>query len=968
MNSVGLAAMRKAVRRMDANHDVTNTSQRSVTQPSDSSRDTPHPLISSPTYVWTNCTDAHSGHTNQRSADLLNTAAGCFLAQDYSGVVQLLEQASPGEPSSTPDVASLLGCALAYYKLGDYQTSAARFRVLESLDSPSADACGARFLACLYLGDIHSIEGDYLGAVSYYGKATSCYTSSPPPSSVAAAYCPQTPSLSSLYLKQGANLRKASKIMAAIEAYRNAIKTAVHNRKDRLAAYTGLGTLHHALGDHTSAVQQYTEALGLAEEEGDLVSLGHAHGNIGNAYVGLHQRDKALFHLVKSLDLTLENDPVPQAIGRAYNNLGTAYQSLGELDRAEEYYQLALGQCIYGKDPAGQARAYGNLGNVAMLKKDHDAAIASFTETLQISNDSAILIAAHHNRGCCLSEKARKMTSGAIDDTNRITFHGPSMACDQRLLSEPVRSLYSEALGDLKDVIKSHEDTLHSIKGSGEGLGLSVSLAESSSRTFHHMQDCLCALGRSSDALMYAEQSRARSLGELLLRKKGAQFGRLFSPPLSSGDISCIVLEQSVNVVYLSYTGASLLVWVLSPLRGRVVENMIEVRLDGVLFNGSTLEVFLHNTMSELIAKNSLEMFEFCDYSSPSPLLPLGSILVQPLLKVLMAVHLGRLPSEIVLVPDSHTLIPFAALLHPDRSGFLGDRLRLRVMPSLLTMGLMCHTPSTQQLLTRVTIPLDSPNFCIVGDPAIPPFRHNGEDWKLGRLPHARKEAEWVAHILGSHALLEEEATKVKVCRRLVEAKLIHIATHGGRVSGFLALAGTQCGSGDCPTEGTDVLLLPSEVEKLTIRAAIVVLSSCDSGRGMVRADGIIGMGRAFLLAGAQSVLTTLWRIPDESAGMFMQFFYQYLVDGLGTTHALQKATLSVRCFKKYSSYSHWGGFQLIGRDVQFVVERTSEDIMLCTRVGGGSAFPRLDLLNKMEDAIVLCTAGRASDVQVSCS
>ena len=965
--------MNKVKRKMDVSPLLSlksqSSHQRSINHPSGSIGDCYYSLIPSPTTTH-NCTN-HDDDTlipseAQSSRALLITASDCFQAQDYNRVILLLEDASSTLPSSDTETAILLGCALAYYKIWDYRTSAAKFRHLEDSTSPDV-----RCLACMYLGDIHGATGDHLEASSYYGKAASCHT---PTSTIASRYRLPMPSLSSLYLKQGASLKRASKIMAAIEAYSRAIATATDN-KERHAAYTGLGTLHHTLGDHASAVQQYARALTLAEGEGDFVSIAHAHGNIGNAYVGLHQKDKAISHLQKSLDLVLEHDPVPQAIGRAYNNLGTAYQSMGEWDRAKEYYELALGQCIYGKDLAGQARAYGNMGNIAMLKKDYEKAVIYFTETLQIaevsqvSSDLAIQITAHHNRGCCLCEKAREMTAVATVDSPvaQITFHGPSMMRDKSVLNELVRKLYEEALEDLRLVITSYETTLQSIKGSGEGLGLSVSLAENNSRTFHFIQDCLCALGRHFEALVFAEQSRSRSLGELLLKKKTSQeVGRTYSSPLSFEDMRNIVLAQSKDVVYLSYTGTYLLVWVLSPLHGKVVANMFEVKLSEVLFNGSVLEAFLHNTMSEHIANSSLEMFEHCDYSQPSPLHPLHSVLVQPLLSVLTAVHSGHLPQEIVLVPDSNTLIPFTALLGSAGFGFLGDGLQFRVMPSILVMGLM---QEAMPLLTQVSIPRDSPDFCIVGDPAIPPFKHNGEDWRMGRLPHARREARWVGHILMGGALLDDKATKWKVVDMLENARLVHIATHGGRASGFLALARPSSGSGDCLVDGSEVLLLPSEVEQMNIKAALVVLSSCDSGRGMVRADGIIGMGRAFLLAGAQSVLTTLWRIPDESAGMFMQFFYQYLVDGLGTTRALQKATLSVRCFRKYSQYTHWGGFQLIGRDVQFEVERSPQDKQVCLLLGRGShAFPCLDLLGKMEGALLACPGGgdTPSDVQVS--
>ena len=95
-----------------------------------------------------------------------------------------------------------------------------------------------------------------------------------------------------------------------------------------------------------------------------------------------------------------------------------------------------------------------------------------------------------------------------------------------------------------------------------------------------------------------------------------------------------------------------------------------------------------------------------------------------------------------------------------------------------------------------------------------------------------------------------------------------------------------------------------------------IELNSCDSGRGQVKAEGIIGMARAFLSAGAHSVLVSLWRVPDESANIFMQYFYQFLVNGLLSFQALQRSMQCMRCFHKYSHFVHWSGFHIIGKEI----------------------------------------------------
>ncbi len=122
-------------------------------------------------------------------------------------------------------------------------------------------------------------------------------------------------------------------------------------------------------------------------------------------------------------------------------------------------------------------------------------------------------------------------------------------------------------------------------------------------------------------------------------------------------------------------------------------------------------------------------------------------------------------------------------------------------------------------------------------------------------------------------------------------------------------------------------------------------------------------MARAFILAGAQAVLTTLWRVPDESACIFMQFF-QYLMDGLRSSIALQKAILSLRCFVKYSGFIHWTGYQLTGREIQFMVRTHPKDDLVRRQVGPCAIFPRLDMVKKLEQAFIK-NPSQPTDVQV---
>ena len=78
---------------------------------------------------------------------------------------------------------------------------------------------------------------------------------------------------------------------------------------------------------------------------------------------------------------------------------------------------------------------------------------------------------------------------------------------------------------------------------------------------------------------------------------------------------------------------------------------------------------------------------------------------------------------------------------------------------------------------------------------------------------------------------------------------------------------------------------------------------------------------RAFLGAGARSVLVTLWAIDDEATMEFMKVFYQQLVHGRSASEALNKAMKSMRESDRFSAVKHWAPFVLIGDDVTLAYE-----------------------------------------------
>lgn len=143
---------------------------------------------------------------------------------------------------------------------------------------------------------------------------------------------------------------------------------------------------------------------------------------------------------------------------------------------------------------------------------------------------------------------------------------------------------------------------------------------------------------------------------------------------------------------------------------------------------------------------------------------------------------------------------------------------------------------------------------------------------------------------------------------------LIHLATHGLLDELALVLPGS-CES--------DALLHASEIYSLRLQARLVVLSACNSGLGELGADGVVGLARAFLAAGAQAAMVTLWSVPDRSTCEFMKRFYQYwLSDRLSVRDAVQRAMCDLidarfehGRFKGQAAYHpcHWAPFAVQG-------------------------------------------------------
>ncbi|XP_031565892.1 tetratricopeptide repeat protein 28-like [Actinia tenebrosa] len=264
---------------------------------------------------------------------------------------------------------------------------------------------------------------------------------------------------------------------------------------------------------------------------------------------------------------------------------------------------------------------------------------------------------------------------------------------------------------------------------------------------------------------------------------------------------------------------------------------------------------------------------------------------------------------EILIIPDGSLYkVPFAALRDPDTGRYLSEDKRIRLIPSLATL---------KALHGRTEDYYSKNGAVIVGNPLVGKVMFDGEETEFDPLDNAFAEVIAVGNVCKATPLTGEKATKQAVIQRLNEGvAVVHIAAHGSLTKGTIALAPSPEVSATKIPDEEDYMLTMAEVQQAQVRAQLVVLSCCHTGRGEIRAEGVVSMCRAFLASGARAVVASLWAIDDDATFEFMFKFYTRLMDGKSSSVSLHQAMNEIRNSSGYSEPKYWAPFFLMGKDV----------------------------------------------------
>ncbi len=238
---------------------------------------------------------------------------------------------------------------------------------------------------------------------------------------------------------------------------------------------------------------------------------------------------------------------------------------------------------------------------------------------------------------------------------------------------------------------------------------------------------------------------------------------------------------------------------------------------------------------------------------------------------------------RLVVVPHGALLhyLPFAALY--DGQQYLAERYQIVNLPNA---ALHHFPPLVAEPKGRAAV-----------------FGHSAN----GRLPYATEEATAVADLLGGDAYVEEAATLDQLQSSAAHSPILHLATHGDFNPDNPLFSGLQLADGQLTT---------LDVFNLRLPGSLVVLSACQTGRSVVGGgDELLGLMRAFLYAGAASLLLSRWRVHDDATRLFMTHFYRQLQNGRSQSKALrhtQHHFLSGQAGAAYRHPYYWAAFFLV--------------------------------------------------------
>lgn len=661
----------------------------------------------------------------------------------------------------------------------------------------------------------------------------------------------------------------------------------------RYASVFGVGLVQ--FHRYKEALTPLNEAIKIAAQNPQIASPTIAiYGKI-DALKGLHQYDAAL---------RLANESLSRLQGTAYDGHKTqVYISRGSIDRdlgnwnaSISDYNEAINISRRITNPRGIADAGGLLAQAYEHEGNLSGALASINEAIQANTQIPDELYIVPRNLAIKAEIVGKMGNAEQSDVlyrksialvDNMLQHAATAGNQRQLLVE-MSDIYSGYFASLSAQKRYDEalQTLEKVRGRIE----TDAIEHHESEPVHAPTPAERDLNSLNVALIQAEdpQERTRLLNAIynteLRISPSALAQQTIAHPVRLAALQRALSPSTVLIEYVLAEPAS---YAFAITRDSVTPYSLPSK--------STIETDANRYRKEILAKKQ------------------DAVLAGRLFSELLGpVKQYGTRSDLIIVPDGALhLLPFAAL--KDGDSYVLSTHTVDVTPSATVFDLLQKRVETQSPVTLPyvgvaawTQPTDNRNPIVraISGP---------QRSQLVPLPESQAEVETIAKDLPhpSTILLGSDATETRFKHLdLKSTEVVHLALHG-YVDLDYPDRSSLVFAPDGPGGDDDGLLQVREIRGLHLNARLVTLSACNTGVGPVGETGVTNLVNAFIEAGADSVVSTLWEVDDHAAPHVMETFYTQLAAHKRKVDALRTAQLEM--LNQGLAPYFWASFQIVG-------------------------------------------------------
>lgn len=649
----------------------------------------------------------------------------------------------------------------------------------------------------------------------------------------------------------------------AMDFYRRALKqaAALDYQTEEGAILLNMGLNQSKTGKHDLAMANMRQALRFYQTAREFIGIGAAYRLMGHAYYRQKQYSLAMPFYQQSREISTRIHTVPQLI-YSLKGIGNCYREMGNIPEAIRHYEAALKLLEDMENQLQNMETRFRFGED--LFEYYEALIGICGQMYEKNHDDASLARAFE-----LSEQAKaRNLSAAIAKSRllqKVSGFAPALTMQLLLLNKKLELKQREYVDRFGGGINTTPEAI--------AVRAEISLLEK------HRAEFIDKIHRENPRFFQLVTPGVISLRELQSRL-----------PADTAALEFFVGEKDTYY------------WV--------------IRRDGLSFGKLGLS---RDQLTDLLRLASFNLYSpkkvefFKDYLKNQRWAGIGTKALHGLHQRLFAPLAGRLRgvNRLLIIPDDKlNYLPFEMLVTSlgsrDEVHFLIEQFSINYLPFA---GLIDALPEAAPAKDRG-------NVLVMGDPDFSDYldRKLGEKTvPLSHLPYSGEEAREIYDLFPhSRLFVGKDATESNFKQFAPHYRILHPSTHNfldDRQPFYSRLVFAPD-----PKRGEDGSLYTYEIFNMNLKADMVVLSGCETGLGLLsRGEGIMGISRAFMYAGASSLVVSLWPVGDSSTSRLMTSFYHNLWQGKTKADSLRQAKLEMIRDPALRDPFYWAPFILIG-------------------------------------------------------